>query len=75
MKRILPALVGTLIAIGALPALAAFSLDVPLVAAFPVAAGSNFRSSTVAKLAWNSTEGHTAEEPATATLLSDGKYL
>jgi hypothetical protein len=75
VKRILTALFGTLIAAGALPALAAFSLNVPLVADIPAASASSFRSGAVAKLGWNSTEGHTADEPATATLVSDGKYL
>lgn len=71
MKRILAAFIGTMLAAGASPALAAFSLSVPLVASAP----TSFPNGAVAELAWNSTEGRPAEQPATAKLLSDGKYL
>jgi hypothetical protein len=75
VKRVTIAFIATLIVAGALPALAAFSLNVPLVAAVPAAPASSFPDGAVAKLDWNLTEGHTAQEPATATLVSDGKYL
>jgi hypothetical protein len=75
VKRALIAFIGTMIAAGALPALAEFSLNVPLVAAIPAAPASTFPSGAVAKLDWNLTDGHTADEPATATLVSDGKNL
>jgi hypothetical protein len=74
VKRILTALVATTIAAGALPALAAFSLNVPLVAAVPASA-SSIPSGAVAKLDWNSSQSRSADEPATATLVNDGKYL
>jgi hypothetical protein len=75
VKRIFTAFIATMmIAAGALPALAAFSLNVPLVAGASVTLASSFRGA-VAKLSWNSTDGHTAEEPATATLVSDGQHL
>ena len=75
MNRVMIAFAATLTIAGALPALAAFSLNVPLVAAIPTAPTSSFPAGATAKLDWNLTEGHTAEEPATAALVSDGKYL
>jgi hypothetical protein len=75
MKRVIVALIVTMIAAGAAPALAEFSLNVPLVSSVSTAPTSRFPSGAVAKLDWNSTEGHTADEPATATLVSDGRYL
>lgn len=74
MKRILTAFVATMIAAGALPALAAFSLNVPLVASVPTSA-SSIPSAAVAKLDWNSSENRSADEPAKATLFNDGNFL
>jgi hypothetical protein len=75
VKRIQAALILTVFAATAAPALAAFALNVPLAANVSTVPGSRFPDGAIAKLDWNSTEGHTANEPATATLVSDGHAL
>ena len=75
MKRVFLALVATLAAAGAAPALAEFSLNVPVVSTVSTISGSSFPRGTVAKLDWNETEGRTADEPATVTLVSDRRFL
>jgi hypothetical protein len=75
LKRILLALIASLMAAGSLSALAAFSLSVPVVAAVPPASASSFPNGVVAKLDWDLTDGQNTSEPATATLVRDGKYF
>lgn len=75
MKRYLIALVA-LIAAGTMPALAATTLNVPVIAAAPsMGTASNFSGAAVAQLGWDTTDSRSADEPATARILSDGRNL
>ena len=76
MKSLTAALAVALLAAAAVPALAGSSLNVPLVAAAPSLDphGAPF-GGAVAQLAWDATNGQHANEPATARIESDGKYL
>ena len=79
MKRSILALAGVLaLAATAMPALAAMSLDVPLVATAPSLdphATSAFNGSATAQLVSYNNQSNAADEPATVRLLSDGKAL
>lgn len=79
MKRIMIALVGALFATGAVPALAASSIDVPTSATAPSvdprADDATFDPSAVAQLAWDSTKLHPASEQTMARVATDGKFL
>ena len=75
VKRTLIALAGALVAAGALPALAASSLNVPVVAAAP-SSSAGFSGGATAQLSWNATDSRATDgQPATASVISDGKYL
>jgi hypothetical protein len=76
VKRIFLALIAALILAGSLPALAAFSLRVPLVAADPgLASTSSFPTAAVAKLDWDSTNAQSASEPASVSVVTDGSFV
>jgi len=79
VNRSLIALLGTLLAAGALPALAATNLTVPVSANAPSidprADDYTFDPAAIAQLSWNSTQSKSAAEQTTARITSDGKYL
>ncbi len=79
MKRIVFALAGALIAVGALPAFAASSLEVPTATAAPSvdprADFTSFDPAAVAQLSWDSTKSRPAAEDTTARIATDGKFL
>jgi len=79
VKRSIFALAGAVaLATAAIPALAATSLDVPMVASAPSLdphAASAFNGAATAQLASYNSQSQTADEPATVRLLSDGKAL
>ena len=77
MKRTLMALTASAIvaAAAALPAFAASNLSVPVVAAAPTS-NAGFSGAAVARLSWNATDSRpVSDQPATASAISDGKYL
>ncbi len=78
MKRSILALAGAIALASALPALAATSINVPLVASAPSLdphAGSAFAGGAVAPLTYIANGAQNAGEPASVRLLSDGKTL
>lgn len=79
MKRIAFALVGALLAAGAVPAYAASSLEVPTTSMAPSvdphADDTSFNNAAVAQINWNSAKSQNANEDTTARVTTDGKYL
>lgn len=79
MKRIALALVGALLAAGAVPAYAASSLEVPTTSTAPSvdphADDTSYNNAAVAQIAWNSAKLQSANEDTTARVTTDGKYL
>ncbi|MEO6835034.1 MAG: hypothetical protein ABI231_03890 [Candidatus Tumulicola sp.] len=79
MKRIIIALVGALLAAGALPALAASSIEVPTITTAPSvdprADDATFDPSAVAQLSWDSAQSRPAAEQTMARVATDGKFL
>lgn len=79
MKRIAFALAGALFAAGAVPALAASTLEVPTSAVAPSvdphADDTSFNNAAVAQIDWNSAKSQNGTEDTTARLTTDGKYL
>jgi hypothetical protein len=78
VKRRILALAGAISLASALPALAATSINVPLVASAPSLdphAGAAFTGGAVAPLTYIANGGQNAGEPASVRLLSDGKAL
>lgn len=79
MKRIMFALVGALLAAGAVPAYAASSLEVPTSSTAPSvdphADDTSFNNAAVAQINWNSSKSQSATEDTTARITTDGKNL
>lgn len=79
MKRIALALVGALVAAGAVPAYAASSLEVPTTSTAPSvnphADDTSYNNAAVAQIGWNSAKSQNANEDTTARVATDGKNL